>query len=133
MTKKNKQEALLEKIHQTLADINSNMLKVFWIVAIFAFLYFGLMLHLLLKYIQLKDRHLKNYLIFLGALGLAEVFNFASLDSGFNSLSPSHFCPHQHIPSELIMHTPEPQHLLSSIVINYMIFDKNRINHYQLN
>jgi hypothetical protein len=31
------------------------------------------------------------------------------------------------------MHTPEPQHLLSSIVINYMIFDKNRINHYQLN
>jgi hypothetical protein len=49
MTKKNKQEALLEKIHQTLVDINSNMLKVFWIVAIFAFLYFGLMLHLLIK------------------------------------------------------------------------------------
>ena len=29
------------------------------------------------------------------------------------------------------MHTPEPQHLLSSIVINYMIFDKNRINEIQ--
>ena len=49
MTKKIKQEALLEKIHQKLTDINSNMLRVFWIVAIFAFLYFSLMLHLLLK------------------------------------------------------------------------------------
>jgi len=49
MTKKIEQEALLEKIHQKLTDINSNMLRVFWIVAIFAFLYFGLMLHLLLK------------------------------------------------------------------------------------
>ena len=49
MTKKTKQEALIEKIHQKLSDINTNMLKVFWIVAIFAFLYFGLMLHLLLK------------------------------------------------------------------------------------
>ncbi|CAM8322364.1 hypothetical protein MCECIE61_00976 [Candidatus Methylopumilus planktonicus] len=49
MTKKLKQEELLEKIYQKLSDINTNMLKVFWIVAIFAFLYFGLMLHLLNK------------------------------------------------------------------------------------
>ncbi|CAM8331050.1 hypothetical protein MCETWHM1_00479 [Candidatus Methylopumilus planktonicus] len=49
MTKKIKQEELLEKIYQKLSDINTNMLKVFWIVAIFAFLYFGLMLHLLNK------------------------------------------------------------------------------------
>jgi len=49
MVKKIKQVELLEKIHQKLSDINTNMLKVFWIVAIFAFLYFGLMLHLLSK------------------------------------------------------------------------------------
>jgi hypothetical protein len=49
MTKKINQEELLEKIHQKLSDINSNMLKVFWIVAIFAFLYFGLMVYLLNK------------------------------------------------------------------------------------
>jgi hypothetical protein len=49
MAKKLTQVELLEKIHQKLADINTNMLKVFWIVAIFAFLYFGLMLHLLNK------------------------------------------------------------------------------------
>jgi hypothetical protein len=49
MKKKLKQEELLEKIYQKLSDINANMLKVFWIVAIFAFLYFGLMLHLLNK------------------------------------------------------------------------------------
>ena len=49
MAKKNNQEELLEKIHQKLSDINSNMLKVFWIVSIFAFLYFGLMLYLLNK------------------------------------------------------------------------------------
>jgi hypothetical protein len=30
-----------------LAEINRNMLKVFWIVAIFALLYFGLMIYLL--------------------------------------------------------------------------------------
>lgn len=30
-----------------LAEINSNMLKVFWIVAVFALLYFGLMIYLL--------------------------------------------------------------------------------------
>jgi len=47
MTKKNAEEKLLEKIHQKLSDINTNMLKVFWIVAFFAFLYFGLMLYLL--------------------------------------------------------------------------------------
>jgi hypothetical protein len=47
MAKKNIEEALLEKIHQKLSDINTNMLKVFWIVAIFAFLYFGLILYLL--------------------------------------------------------------------------------------
>ena len=49
MTKKLKQVELLEKIYQKLSDINTNMLRVFWIVAIFAFLYFGLMLHLLNK------------------------------------------------------------------------------------
>jgi hypothetical protein len=49
MTKKLKQEELLEKIYQKLSDINTNMLRVFWIVAIFAFLYFGLMLYLLSK------------------------------------------------------------------------------------
>jgi hypothetical protein len=30
-----------------LAEINANMLKVFWIVAIFALLYFGLMIYML--------------------------------------------------------------------------------------
>ena len=45
MAKKIKQEEWLEKIHQKLSEINANMLKVFWIVAVFAFLYFGLMLH----------------------------------------------------------------------------------------
>jgi hypothetical protein len=49
MANKLKQEELLEKIHNKLSEINSNMLKVFWIVAIFAFLYFGLMLYLLNK------------------------------------------------------------------------------------
>jgi hypothetical protein len=49
MAKKIKQEEWLEKIHQKLSEINANMLKVFWIVAVFAFLYFGLMLHLLIK------------------------------------------------------------------------------------
>jgi len=55
---------------------------------------------------------------FLGVLRFMGIFDFVSLDSGFNNLSPSHFCPHQHTPSELIIHTPEPQHLLSSIAIN---------------
>ena len=49
MAKKINQEKLLEKIHQKLSETNSNMLKVFWIVAIFAFLYFSLMLYLLNK------------------------------------------------------------------------------------
>lgn len=30
-----------------LAEINANMLKVFWIVAIFVLLYFGLMIYML--------------------------------------------------------------------------------------
>lgn len=30
-----------------LSEINANMLKVFWIVAVFALLYFGLMLYML--------------------------------------------------------------------------------------
>ena len=37
----------LEATNAKLAEINSNMLKVFWIVAIFALLYFGLMLYML--------------------------------------------------------------------------------------
>lgn len=49
MAKKNIQEDLLKKIYQKLSEINSNILKVFWIVAIFAFLYFGLILYLLIK------------------------------------------------------------------------------------
>jgi hypothetical protein len=38
---------LLEVNNAKLTEINSNMLKVFWIVAIFAILYFGLMIYLL--------------------------------------------------------------------------------------
>ncbi|ADI30424.1 hypothetical protein M301_2052 [Methylotenera versatilis 301] len=38
---------LLEATHSKLSEINTNMLKVFWIVAIFALLYFGLMLYIL--------------------------------------------------------------------------------------
>lgn len=37
----------LEAVNNNLTKINSNMLKVFWIVAVFALLYFGLMLYLL--------------------------------------------------------------------------------------
>ena len=37
----------LESIHTKLSEINQNMLKVFWIVAVFALLYFGLMIYLL--------------------------------------------------------------------------------------
>lgn len=40
-------EAELKAVNDKLSQINQNMLKVFWIVAIFAFLYFGLMLYLL--------------------------------------------------------------------------------------
>ena len=39
----------LELIEKKLTQINSNMLKIFWIVAIFAALYFGLMIYLFLK------------------------------------------------------------------------------------
>jgi hypothetical protein len=38
---------LVEATHAKLSEINSNMLKVFWIVAVFAFLYFGLMIYML--------------------------------------------------------------------------------------
>lgn len=38
---------LLEANHAKLTEINTNMLKVFWIVAVFALLYFGLMVYLL--------------------------------------------------------------------------------------
>lgn len=38
---------LLEANNAKLSEINRNMLKVFWIVAIFACLYFGLMIYLL--------------------------------------------------------------------------------------
>ncbi len=37
---------LLEENNRRLAEINTNMLKVFWIVAVFAILYFGLMIYL---------------------------------------------------------------------------------------
>ena len=37
----------LNNIHNKLTEINQNMLKVFWIVAIFAMLYFGLMIYML--------------------------------------------------------------------------------------
>lgn len=38
---------LLEESYAKLSEINTNMLKVFWIVAVFALLYFGLMLYML--------------------------------------------------------------------------------------
>lgn len=38
---------LLAANQSKLTEINHNMLRVFWIVAIFAMLYFGLMLYLL--------------------------------------------------------------------------------------
>ena len=41
------QQDKLDEISQRLATINRNMLKVFWIVTVFALLYFGLMLYLL--------------------------------------------------------------------------------------
>ena len=37
----------LKATNAKLTEINSNMLKVFWIVAIFALLYFGLMIYML--------------------------------------------------------------------------------------
>jgi len=38
---------LIESTNANLKQINANLLKVFWIVAIFALLYFGLMVYLL--------------------------------------------------------------------------------------
>ena len=38
---------LLKANNDKLTEINTNMLKVFWIVAIFALLYFGLMVYML--------------------------------------------------------------------------------------
>ena len=38
---------LLKANNHKLAEINTNMLKVFWIVAVFALLYFGLMIYML--------------------------------------------------------------------------------------
>ena len=38
---------LLKANNLKLAEINTNMLKVFWIVAVFALLYFGLMIYML--------------------------------------------------------------------------------------
>jgi len=37
----------LQAIHAQLTSINRNLLKVFWIVGFFAFLYFGLMIYLM--------------------------------------------------------------------------------------
>jgi hypothetical protein len=37
----------LQSIESELKAINSNLLKVFWIVGFFAFLYFGLMIYLM--------------------------------------------------------------------------------------
>ena len=45
-----KHEDILQQLKDSntkLVEINTNMLKVFWIVAIFALLYFGLMIYLL--------------------------------------------------------------------------------------
>ena len=45
-----KHEDMLQQLKDSntkLAEINTNMLKVFWIVAVFALLYFGLMIYLL--------------------------------------------------------------------------------------
>ena len=46
---KDKDEVLqqLKANNDKLAEINTNMLKVFWIVAVFALLYFGLMIYML--------------------------------------------------------------------------------------
>lgn len=38
---------LVEASNAKLSEINTKMLKVFWIVAVFALLYFGLMLYML--------------------------------------------------------------------------------------
>lgn len=38
---------ILKASHDKLSEINTNMLKVFWIVAVFALMYFGLMVYML--------------------------------------------------------------------------------------
>lgn len=47
MNKDELSQQKLDNIHNKLSEINQNMLKVFWIVAIFALLYFGLMIYML--------------------------------------------------------------------------------------
>ncbi len=47
MNKDDLNQQKLDDIHNKLSEINHNMLKVFWIVAIFALLYFGLMIYML--------------------------------------------------------------------------------------
>lgn len=47
MQNEDKLSQLLEQNNAKLTEINTNMLKVFWIVAIFAILYFSLMIYLL--------------------------------------------------------------------------------------
>ena len=47
MTNDDKILQALESVNNNLSKINTNMLKVFWIVAVFALLYFGLMIYLL--------------------------------------------------------------------------------------
>jgi len=47
MKNEDKLTKLLEENNTKLTEINTNMLKVFWIVSIFAILYFSLMIYLL--------------------------------------------------------------------------------------
>jgi hypothetical protein len=43
-------------------------------------------------------------------------FKFSVLGLGMDIFTPSHTCPHQHIPSALMMQVPVPQHLGSSVI-----------------
>lgn len=47
MQNEDKLTKLLEANNAKLTEINTNMLKVFWIVSVFAILYFGLMIYLM--------------------------------------------------------------------------------------
>ncbi len=47
MQNEDKLTKLLEENNARLTEINTNMLKVFWIVSLFAILYFSLMIYLL--------------------------------------------------------------------------------------
>lgn len=47
MQNEDKVTKLLEENNTKLSEINSNMLKVFWIISVFAILYFSLMIYLL--------------------------------------------------------------------------------------